>query len=317
AVIASTTTTLVVFLPIIYVKGIASDLFTPLALAVSFSLIASLVAAITLVPMLSSKLLSKVFEDTGRRYWFNVLLGRVNNVYQAILKKVIKFRKTTVLVTVLLIAGSLFLIPFIGAEFIPSSDQGQIQIDMETEGGSSLKHTRSKVKEINDNLDKYKDNIDINYTSVGGDEFGAGAGATNSASFMLELIPSADREKDTNQIVKEMDKDLQEIKDADITVAATEESMSGGSPIQIELSGLEHDKLNEISEDVLKEVSSVKGVRNAETSVEEAVPQMSIEVNEEKAAEYGLNSNKFLNRLEVTSTVRRRHVIVKRVMRWM
>src|SRR5699024_10938543 len=126
AVIASTTTTLVVFLPIIYVKGIASDFFTLLALAVSFSLIASLFVAITLVPMLSSKLLSKVFEDTGRRYWFNILLGRVNNVYQAILKKVIKFRKTTVLVTVLLIAGSLFLIPFIGAEFIPSSDQGQI-----------------------------------------------------------------------------------------------------------------------------------------------------------------------------------------------
>src|SRR5699024_952618 len=289
AVIASTTTTLVVFLPIIYVEGIAADLFTPLALAVSFSLIASLVVAITLVPMLSSKLLSKVFEDTGRRYWFNVLLGRVNNIYQSILQKVLKFRKTSVLVTVLLIAGSLFLIPSIGAEFIPSSDQGQIQIDMETEGGSSLKHTRSKVKEINEKLDKYKKNIDINYTSIGGDEFGAGAGATNSATFMLELIPSADREKDTNQIVKEMDKDLQEIKGADITVAAAEESMSGGNPIQIELSGLEHEKLNDISEEVLKEVSSVKGVRNAETSVEEAVPQLSIEVDEEKASEYGLN----------------------------
>src|SRR5699024_6238945 len=217
------------------------------------------------------------------------LLGRVNNIYQSILQKVLKFRKTSVLVTVLLIAGSLFLIPSIGAEFIPSSDQGQIQIDMETEGGSSLKHTRSKVKEINEKLDKYKKNIDINYTSIGGDEFGAGAGATNSATFMLELIPSADREKDTNQIVKDMDKDLQEIKGADITVAAAEESMSGGNPIQIELSGLEHEKLNDISEEVLKEVSSVKGVRNAETSVEEAVPQLSIEVDEEKASEYGLN----------------------------
>src|SRR5690625_6216491 len=71
AVIASTTTTLVVFLPIVYVEGIASDLFTPLALAVSFSLIASLVVAVTLVPMLSSKLLSQAMEDKGSTYWLD------------------------------------------------------------------------------------------------------------------------------------------------------------------------------------------------------------------------------------------------------
>src|SRR5690625_532919 len=86
AVIASTTTTLVVFLPIVFVEGIASDLFTPLALTVSFSLIASLVVAITLVPMLSSKLLSKAMEEEGRRYWFNRFLDRLGNFYRSILK---------------------------------------------------------------------------------------------------------------------------------------------------------------------------------------------------------------------------------------
>src|SRR5699024_12423848 len=77
AVIASTTTTLVVFLPIVYVEGIASDLFTPLALTVSFSLITSLIVAVTLVPMLSSQLLSQAMADDGRRYWFYRLLYRV------------------------------------------------------------------------------------------------------------------------------------------------------------------------------------------------------------------------------------------------
>src|SRR5690625_5065362 len=85
AVIASTTTTLVVFLPIVFVEGIASDLFTPLALTVSFSLIASLVVAITLVPMLSSKLLSKVIDKSEKKYWFNTLLERLGNVYKRIL----------------------------------------------------------------------------------------------------------------------------------------------------------------------------------------------------------------------------------------
>src|SRR5699024_5654974 len=76
AVIASTTTPLVVFLPIVYVETIASDMSTPLALTVSFSLLASLIVAVTVVPMLSSNLLAKAMED-GRRYWFDTLLGKI------------------------------------------------------------------------------------------------------------------------------------------------------------------------------------------------------------------------------------------------
>src|SRR5690625_22410 len=127
-VISSTTTTLVVFLPIVFVEGMASDLFTPLALTVSFSLIASLVVAVTLVPMLSSKLLSKAMEDDGRRYWFNTFLEKVNNGYRRVLKWVLSHRKTTVFGTIIAIIASLALIPLIGAEFIPASDQGQIEI---------------------------------------------------------------------------------------------------------------------------------------------------------------------------------------------
>src|SRR5699024_12838738 len=136
AVIASTTTTLVVFLPIVYVEGIASDIFTPLALTVSFSLIASLVVAITLVPMLSSKLLTKAMED-GRRYWFDTLLEKVNNVYAKVLEKVLKFRKTSIFATILMISVSLALIPFIAAEFMPAGAQVQLEVIVDTRPGSS------------------------------------------------------------------------------------------------------------------------------------------------------------------------------------
>src|SRR5699024_6434859 len=100
--------------------------FTPLALTVSFSLLASLVVAITLVPMLSSKLLSKAMEE-GHRYWFDLFLEKVNNLYTRILKKILKFRKTSILATLLLIVGSIALTPVIGAEFIPAGDQGQLE----------------------------------------------------------------------------------------------------------------------------------------------------------------------------------------------
>src|SRR5699024_10213299 len=134
AVIASTTTTLVVFLPIVFVDGIASELFTPLALTIAFSLLASLVVAVTLVPMLSSKLLTKEKE---KPYWFNRVLKKVTNVYGKILRKALHFRKTTITLTIVAIIASLGLTPFIGTAFIPEGDQGQLTITVETPTGTS------------------------------------------------------------------------------------------------------------------------------------------------------------------------------------
>src|SRR5699024_11743833 len=117
---------------------IASDLFNPLAFTVSFSITISLIVAVTLVPMLSSILFSQEMEDHGRRYWFNRYLDWVNKEYRNVLKGVLKYRKTTVFGTVVVIVASLALIPFIGAEFIPSADEGQMEIQVETSPGTSI-----------------------------------------------------------------------------------------------------------------------------------------------------------------------------------
>ncbi|WLV24161.1 efflux RND transporter permease subunit [Aciduricibacillus chroicocephali] len=298
AVIASTTTTLVVFFPIIYVKGVASDLFTPLALAVCYSLIASLVVALTLVPMLSSKLLAAAVEDSGRRYWFNSVLNWFTNKYQGALKKVLKFRKTTIFVTLGLTVASLFLIPFIGAEFLPSSDQGQLQIKVETPPGSSLKHTKNITDEVNAKLEKHRDIITTNYTSVGGGGFGRMGGTSNEATFRIELVPAADRTISTDALIQQLNKEMRSIKGADIAISGAEEGMGTGSPVQIELHGLEHEELRYLSDRVLREIADVKGVRNPESSVTAAVPQMAIQVDEEKAADYGLNEEAVASQVE-------------------
>src|SRR5690625_200626 len=200
AIIASTTTTLVVFLPIVFVDGIASDLFTPLALTVSFSLIASLVVAVTLVPMLSSQLLSKAMENQEKQYWFERFLERVSNIYRATLKWVLKRRKTTIAGTVIAIAASLALIPFIGTEFIPSSDQGQINISVETAPGSSLKYTEEIAEQVNERLTDYEDVIETNYISIGGGGFGGGVSSGNVATYIMQLITITDGDQTTIDI---------------------------------------------------------------------------------------------------------------------
>lgn len=303
AVIASTTTTLVVFLPIVFVDGIASDLFTPLALTVSFSLIASLVVALTLVPMLSSKLLSKAMEDKGRRYWFNSFLERVGNVYRSVLRWVLKHRKTTIAGTIVTIAASLGLAFFIGAEFIPGADQGQIEISVETDTGSSLKHTESVTDKVNETLEDYEDIIETSFVSIGGDDFGGmGGGSVNTASYTMQLIPSSDRDRTTTDIVKALDEDLKSIPSADITVSSMDSGMGFGDPIQLQLSGPEHEVLGELADNVVDEISDIEGIHNPESSAAQGVPQMSIEIDKEKASSYGLTQDQIIGQIQLQFT---------------
>src|SRR5699024_5315343 len=150
-----------------------------LALTVSFSLIASLIVAITLVPMLSYKLLSKAMEE-GRRYWFDRFLETLNNAYARALEKVMKFRKTSILTTILLMINSVALLQFVGTEFIPTGDQGQLTVNVETAPRTREKETKKVVDQVSDKMDEYEDIIDVSYVTVGGDgDFTGGTSGGN------------------------------------------------------------------------------------------------------------------------------------------
>lgn len=298
AVIASTTTTLVVFLPIVYVDGIASDIFTPLALTVSFSLLASLVVAVTLVPMLSSKLLSKAMED-GRRYWFDALLEKINNGYARAIKAVLQFRKTTVYVTILLLAGSVAAVPFIGAEFIPAGDQGQVTVQVETAPGTSLKHTEKVVDEVQEKIDMYDELIDVSYVSIGGGGIAGTTASNNEASFTIQLVASSDRDMTTAELVQQLDEEVASIAGAEITISEMEAGIGMGDPIQIDLNGKEHDVLRDLGDQVVEEIKDIKGVYNPESGSTLGVPQLKVEMDQDKAAYYGLSTEMIQSQIEM------------------
>ncbi|MFC4402892.1 efflux RND transporter permease subunit [Gracilibacillus xinjiangensis] len=303
AVIASTTTTLVVFLPIVFVDGIASELFTPLAITISFSLIASLIVAVTLVPMLSSKLLSKMTEGNGRRYWFDRFLDRVSNGYGKVLAKALRLRKTTIAVTVAAIIGSLCLIPFIGTAFIPEGDQGQISISVETPTGTSEDKTLQITDQVNEKLAEYNDVIDVSYVTVGsGDSSSAMMSGASSGSYTIQLVPQDERTQSTDEVVQKLDADLATIAGAEITVSTMGSGISSGDPIQIQISGPEHDVLEELANQVLTAIEDVDGVYNPSTSVSETQPEMNIIVNRELAAQYGLSYQEVMSQIQLGFT---------------
>ncbi|MCM3741637.1 efflux RND transporter permease subunit [Oceanobacillus luteolus] len=298
ALIASTTTTIVVFLPIVFVEGFASDLFTPLALTVSFALVASLVVAITLVPMLSSQLLSKVVDKDGKTYWFERFLNWLRDKYANGLRRTLKFRKTTVLITFLILGGSFALIPMIGAELIPASDQGQARISVETESGSSLEYVEGIVEQINEKLIAYEEDIEVSFLSVGGDGVGPGGGSSNNATYTIQLVPLDERDISTNDFVKNIEEDLRDIAGAEITVSMMESGMNFGDPISIEINGPEHEVLRDLADEVAEEISTVDGVLNPTSGAAQGIPQLTIRIDEGHAAMYGLTEQQITGQIQ-------------------
>ncbi|WP_226581361.1 efflux RND transporter permease subunit [Halobacillus litoralis] len=300
AVVASATTTLVVFLPIIFVEGIASELFTPLALTIMFALIASLAVSVTLIPMLSSKLLTKSLKEEGRRYWFDRFLDRVNDGYRSMLRWVLKFRKTTMAVTAALIAGSIALIPLIGTEFIPPSDQGQVEVRVNMPAGTSLDETEALTEQIDEKIESFDDIIKVSYLSIGGGGMGSiGNGSSDMATYTIQLVEPDNRDRTTQAVMKEIDRALADIPGAEIEVSELDAGLGTGAPLQVQLNGDDYEVLDELAGQVAYLMNDIEGVENATSSTDEGRPEMQIEVNQSKIAQYGLTEQQVIGQVQL------------------
>lgn len=299
AIIASTTTTVVVFLPIVFLEGISSDLFTPLALSVSFSLLASLIVAIVLVPMVSSKLLTKDKEfEQKKESAFDRMFGKFEAFYKKMLDFSLRHRKTTVGIVGLSLIISGVLATQIGATFIPDSDQGQLMITVETPTGSTLSETEGIVQQIEEKLDPYKGSIETNYVSVGSGGMDPTAGA-NQASFTLQLVPKDEREITTSQFTKEINEAVSNIPGAEIVVSEMAAGLGTGAAIQINLNGEDQQILEELAEQVIWVISEIDGVQNAESSAAETSPEIHVQVNRQVAAQYGLTYQQIMSQVQL------------------
>ncbi|MDI3534949.1 MAG: hydrophobic/amphiphilic exporter (mainly bacteria), family [Thermosediminibacterales bacterium] len=304
AVTASTLTTVAVFLPIVFVEGLAARLFRELALTVSFSLFSSLFVALTLIPMLSSKIL-KVSRDSnngndngGKSFLDRVfkkaeqLFNSVENRYRNLLIWSLGHRKLIVLITVVSFIGSIALVPFIGAEFIPKMDEGMINVDIKLPVGSVMDETHKVAQEIENRIRKIPE-IDTIFTSIGfTDSMMSVSSGPEIGRLTLNLIDKDEREKSSDEVAEEIRQLVKDIPGADIEVSAqagmTGQALLSGAPVSIKIKGNDLDVLRELTGKVSKIVKNVEGIREVNSSFEEGRPEVQIVVNREKAALYGL-----------------------------
>jgi hydrophobic/amphiphilic exporter-1 (mainly G- bacteria), HAE1 family len=308
AVIASTLTSVVVFAPIVFVEGLAAELFRPLALTVSFSQFASLAAALTLVPMLSARLLKNVKtigtvaevteteEKTGR---FKAFIKSLRSRYSRFLQWALNHRKTVLLTIFLLIIGSFGLVPFIGTSFIPPSDQGQISLDIVAREGVQLKEMESIVDEVDKKLKKYDDTIETSYVTVGGNNTGFGTSVSNEASYIIQLVEADKRNIDTTAMIKKLEKELKDIPGAEFKVGALDPGFGSGAPVDIKISGPNLDVLKDLAQQVTWIVEDVKGTYNIDNTVAEGRPEIKIKVKRDLVSQYGLSYQQVMNEIKL------------------
>ena len=309
AISASTFTTIAVFLPILYVQGIASELFRPMGYTITFSLLTSLLVALTLVPMLSSKILHlKVRENSSSFFKENLSQnslrkgGRIFNFvreeYSRLISWSLRHRGIVFILAVIIFVGSIMLIPFVGTEFMPSSDQGQFNINITLPTGTNLETTRKVVEEVEKIVSKIPE-IKSMLTTAGEGSGGMGFSSQggNSGTIMVNLVDQNKRDRSMAQIINQLREKIGTYPDAQIKFSEQSMSFSSGSDLEVKISGDSLDELENIANRVLMSIAEVEGVYDLESSVEDVRPELHVNIDREKANLYGLNT------VQIASTV--------------
>lgn len=283
AITASTLTTVCVFLPIIFTEGITRQLFVEMGLTIGYSLLASLVIALTLVPSMSVGLLKKTKEKK------HPLLDRMTAAYEKIMEKVLN-RKAIVLVGALaLLIVSAFLAIRKGTAFLPSMESTQASISVTMPKGSSLEETGDMTDEIMERLKDISDIEEMGAMAGGGSSLMnlGGGGSTDTSS--IYLILSEDKELSGVQLEKEIVKRTEDL-DCEIVVSTNNMDMSalGGSGIQVQIKGKDLDKLQEIAEDITAILEDTEGLEQVSDGMEESTEELRLVIDKAAASEHNL-----------------------------
>lgn len=309
AVMASTFTTVVVFLPIVFVEGLASELFRQMALTVCFSLLASLFVSLTLIPMLSSKVLhtlegEKHFKLGVSRFFYNIsgrFIDGLDEKYRRLLVWALSHRKTVVFGVIGTLVASLALLPVIGAEFMPKTDTGEISVNVELPKGTVIEETSGVVDKVEAILDKDIPEVKTIFTGIGATGRNmalGGSGQTELAQIRVKVGKRNERTRHTEVIADDIRSRLKNIPGAKFQVSMSDPQQGGppgGAPVQVTIKGDDLGTLQALADRTAELVKKVPGTREVESSLAAAKPELQILIDRERAGSMGLTASQIAN----------------------
>lgn len=294
AVLASTLTNIVVFVPIATMESMVGQVFEQFGLTVTFIMILSIVVSFTATPMLASKMLKNKKEDEeakGFGGWFDRMFEKISQFYRKIIEKIVKHWYTRIgvaLFTIALLVHSVkFLAPNLGSEFVPFVDNGDMDISIEMPTFFDLDKTTSIFKEIENRVSKHNEDVETISSSIG--KLGTTEGPYLGK---IKLKLKKDRTQSTKDLAQILSEELANIPGALIKVSPiTQFSGSGASPIQFDIMGTDADKVEELTKKVYQIALETEGTMNVDTDLRPGKPEIKLVPDRKMLQEYGMTVN--------------------------
>ncbi len=301
AITASTLTTVSVFVPVLFVPGIAGALFKEMVLTICFSLAASLAVALTLVPLLASRIL-KVVKQVGKQSRIQEFGNRIGgwiialrSNYLKVLDWALGHRKIVVLSTLGLLLIASLMLYMSGGEFFPESDSGFVQLTIDRSAGTSLSAMEESVQELNKIIDEVIPDAEMNYTNFGQGEGVFAVFSTSASSqgdVMVRLKPISERTQSYEEIEAELTERVKELPDMEVTFGDRGAAlfMGSGGDIVVEIFGHDLDVSKALANEIVQTIESVEGVSDTEISIRETAPELRINLDRQRIADLGLST---------------------------
>ncbi len=293
AITASTLTTIAVFLPLFFGGGLAGELVRGLAMVVAFALAASLMVALTIVPMLASVTFDE--RDALRVSEAGRAFDRISGLYEAVLRWCLGHRVVTIGVVTLSLAVSAGLLTQVGATFMPATDQPLMMAKAAFKVGTPLADVQRSMARVERYLLTLPE-IETAGIAIGTNEKDLGAGLSemspagvHEAQVFVRL--KGERDRALTEILADVRANAPRTEGMSIQFMDMGEAMMGGGgtkPVQIEIYGTDLDALTGLADRVEATVSSINGLTDIDQSMKEPKPERHLEVDRERAATYGL-----------------------------
>lgn len=287
AITASTLTTLAVFLPVVYVGGVTGELFRELAWTVSFSLLASLLVAITVIPMLAARILplGKMRDAVRPR--------ASSGLYARAVRGALNRRWLVLGAAALAVAVSILPLMRLGREFLPSIDEGTFNVAVKLPVGTPLEITGEAAEEIEQVLLAHED-ISICSVRVGAIDSGqdTAQGGKNTASVDVCLVGPDTRRESTQTVMAWARREVENLVPAGAEVSVQSQdlisSLAGSSSLVVNVKGKSLDKVQDLASELGDRLARLSGLAGVDSSLDERLPEQQVIVDRQRAAVMGL-----------------------------
>ena len=294
AIAASTLTTVCVFLPIVFTEGITRQLFVDMGLTIGYSLLASLVIALTVVPAMASKILTTTKDPTQ-----GGVTETLGKWYSKVLDKCLNLKALILIGSLVLLVVSAMLSLSKGTAFMPEMDSNQLSMTVTLPKDTPLEDTAKVTDEIVERLSTIEDIENIG-AMLGSGSMSLGGGDSEATNSTVIYVTTKEKKEKTNQeLAKDIEVMMADLENVELALQTASMDMTAlsGSGVSIQVRGRELDTLQEIATEVAGIVETVEGTTEISDGMEEATGEVRVLIDRKKAMDYSLTVGQIFNQL--------------------